>query len=126
MKKLIGFLIIFIATGVSMWITNPKVDKHKEAVFKDLSEVLMEQKDRISSENKLQNAILKNLDQGSLDNLVKPFVDIAVSVEDYKVFSLTKLDLGEAVYNVGIGIFGKVFIFPQLKSKVIENIQQFI
>ncbi|HTO14810.1 MAG TPA: hypothetical protein VLZ83_03530 [Edaphocola sp.] len=126
MKKLFGFLMIFLATGLTMFFSNPKIDKHKEAVFQVLSSVILEEKEKISISDNVQSNILKKMDQESLDNFVKPFVDYAVSIKDYKVFSITYIDLGDAVYTVGVGVFGKVFIFPKLKTKVRDNIQQFI
>lgn len=103
-----------------MYQTNPDVKKHQEAVYKELKTVLNEE----LKEN--ANAVmLRDIDPGMIEQLALPIVSEAVSVDDYKVFSITKVSVGAGVYPVGIGVFSKVFIAPQLRSAVKEELGKY-
>ncbi len=119
MKKRYLFLIIFLLTGIAMYYTNPAPEKHKKAVYTELKSALNEE---LQSS---QNTLLKDIDVSLLEKLAEPMIAEAVEVADYKVFSLTKINLGNKLQPVGIGVFSKVFIAPQLKSKVKEELGKY-
>lgn len=119
MKKRYLFLIIFILTGIVMFFTNPGIEKHQKAVYSSLQSVFEEE---FKGE---RAAILKDLDISMVEKMVQPMIKEAVIVEDYKVFSLTKLDLGNQIQPIGIGLFSTVFIAPQFKSKIKEEIEKY-
>ena len=126
MKKHYIFLIIFLLTAVGMYFTNPSPEKHREAIFSVLAEVLKDKKQALEKDGFKMKNLLQNLNDESMTEMVKPFVEQAVKVEDYKVFSISKIDLGTNVYPVGIGVFGMVFIAPQMKSKIKENLDKYL
>ena len=125
MKKWYAFLLIFILTGITMWLTNPGMDKHEKAVGKAITEALSEEKARLAEDGNLP-PMLKALNDDMLDMMISPLVHQSVIREDYVVCSLTRLKLGTADHRVGIGLFGKVFIAPQLKTTIKDNIQQYL
>jgi hypothetical protein len=125
MKKWFAFLIIFILTGFTMWLTNPGQDKHERAVAKAITEALSEEKVRLTEAGNLP-PMLKELNEDMLDMMISPLVNQSVTREDYVVYSLTRLKLGAEDHRVGIGLFGKVFIAPQLKTTIKDNIQQYL
>lgn len=120
MKKRYLFLVLFVLTGIVMYQTDPPLEQHQEAVYKELAAVLDEElKDDANA------AMLKDIDPKMIEQLARPIVAEAVSVDDYKVFSLTKVRVGDQVHPVGIGVFSKVFIAPQLRSAVKEEIGKY-
>ena len=111
--------MIFVLTGSVMYVTNPGIEKHQQAIYSELKSVL-------DDELKGPKAkILKDLDLSMLEQLAQPMINEAVIVDDYKVFSITKLSLGNQIQPVGIGVFSKVFIAPQFKSKVKEEVGKY-
>lgn len=126
MKKRYIFLIIFILTAVGMYLSNPSPEKHREAIFGVLAEVLKDKKQALEKDGFKMKNLLQNLNDESMTEMVKPFVEQAVTVDDYQVFSISKIDLGTNVYPVGIGVFGMVFIAPQVKSKIKENLDKYL
>lgn len=128
MKKRYLFLLIFLLTGILMYLTNPGPEKHRKAVYSEIESILKEQKQQLLQANANPNLskMLEGLNDESIQSMVVPFLEQAVLVADYKFFSLTRIDLGTGVYTVGLGIFGKVFIAPQLKEKVKENITKYL
>ncbi len=119
MKKRYLFLIIFILTGIVMYFTNPSIEKHQQAVYAELKSVIDEELKGSNAEK------LKDINPAMLEQLAQPMTAEAVVVEDYKVFSLTKLNLGTQIQPVGLGVFSKVFIAPQFKTKVKEEIGKY-
>lgn len=125
MKKWFAFLLIFILTGITMWLTNPGPEKHEQAVAKAITEALSEEKLRLTDAGNLP-PMLKELNEDMLGMMIGPLVKQSVIREDYVVCSLTRLKLGAEDHRVGIGLFGKVFIAPQVKTTIKENIQQYL
>lgn len=126
MKKRYLFLIIFLLTGIVMYVTNPKPEQHRKAVYVAIEGILKEQKEQLLKSNNNLSKMLEGVNDESIQSMVLPFLEQAVKVEDYKVFSLTRIDLGTGTYTVGLGIFGKVFIAPQLKEEVKANMTKYL
>lgn len=126
MKKRYLFLIIFLLTGIVMYVTNPKPEKHRQAVYHAIEGILKEQKEQLLKSNNNLSKMLEGVNDESIQSMVLPFLEQAVIVEDYKVFSLTRIDLGTGSYTVGLGLFGKVFIAPQLKEEVKANMTRYL
>lgn len=128
MKKRYLFLLIFLLTAIVMYVTNPGPEKHRKAVYAEIESILKAQKQQLLQSNTHPNVskMLEGLNDESIQSMVVPFLEQAVLVADYKFFSLTRIDLGTGVYTVGLGVFGKVFIAPQLKEQVKKNITQYL
>ncbi|RQO32428.1 hypothetical protein DBR32_02145 [Taibaiella sp. KBW10] len=125
MKKRYVFLLIFLLTGMVMFFSNPKEQTHRDAVSKEIMSALSEEKDQIEQKGNLAGVMMNNLNDDVFKLMVTPMVKNAVIREDYVVFSLTRLKLGAIDRRVGIGLFGKVFIAPQVKTTIKDNIQQY-
>lgn len=126
MKKKYLFLLILILTGIIMFWSNPKAEKHQDAVSKEIMSALTEEKDQIEQKGNFAGKVMNRLDDNMFQLMVTPLVKNAVIREDYVVFSITRLKLGSVDRRVGIGLFGKVFIAPQVKSTIKDNIHQYL
>lgn len=120
MKKLIFFLIIFIGTGVTMWLTNPTEAIHKKVVLETIYEAIEEEALMSNS-----STIINQLKEKFSNELALQIINQAVIVEDYRVFSLTKIDLGTRMQAIGLGVFSKVFLAPQVKEKIKSEIKKY-
>ena len=124
MKKSWLFLIIFILTGLVMYFTNPKEAAHKAAITAQVLEAIEEEKSESTTVSGWFEKMAGNASDYLLKLVVQPVVNNTVSVEDYKVFSLTRLKIQDVDRRVGIGIFGKVFIAPQVKTNIRAYLKQ--
>jgi hypothetical protein len=120
MKKLIFFLLIFTATGVSMWLSNPDEAKHKKEVLETLTAAIEEEAQQSNN-----TPLLKQLKEQFSNELTLQIINQAVVVENYKVFSLTKIYLGTEVHTIGLGVFSQVFLVPQVKERIKAEIKKY-
>ncbi|MFT5884185.1 MAG: hypothetical protein ACI9IP_000640 [Arcticibacterium sp.] len=111
-------LLILLAIALLGVFTNPPLEKHQKAI-----------EDKVKS--------LKNLD-GDVDgdtlkklgallgeavglNTMSKYLNNNVKIHDLKVLSLTKLKINGDYKTVGIGAFGKVFLFDDVKNFMDEK-----
>jgi len=111
-------LLILLAIALLGVFTNPPLEKHQKAI-----------EDKVKS--------LKNLD-GDVDgdtlkklgallgeaiglNTMSKYLNNNVKIDDLKVLSLTKLKINGDYKTVGIGAFGKVFLFDDVKNFMDEK-----
>lgn len=124
MKKRWLFLFIFIITGIVMYFTNPDENAHKEAVSREVLAAIQEEKSESKTISGWFEKMAGNASDYMLKLVVKPVIDNTVSVENYVVFSLTRLKIQDIDRRVGIGLFGKVFIAPQVKTNIRAYIKE--
>lgn len=94
----IGFLLL------ELMVTNPPIEDHRVALLERMKEK-MEESTNCDSKNDLQKAreaICMAID--------KSLVDKAVSIENYLFFSITKFSIGDNVKEVGVGLWGHIWI----------------
>lgn len=95
-------LLILAAVAVIAFVTNPNdLYKHQDAV-------LNYYKNHVANES--NNFLVTDFTNGLVESLVTP----QISYEDYYLFSLTKVK--DEI--IGIGAFGKIFIYKELDSNI--------
>lgn len=113
--------ILLIIIFIIAFSTNPNISSHQEEV-KDKLNVYLEKaikKTVVDSDNewsKLGEIFGTYLGNTALDEIVKT----SVSSDNYMFFSTTKFNFLGKKNVIGIGVFGKVFIFPEF-DKELDN-----
>lgn len=125
MKFLRILLIIVVVLAVIGAFTNPCEEQHKEALKNSMREGLSRalQNNGINANNTFFNAITDDLYNNYIWNSL---LDKEVKRNNYFVFSTTTLNYLNKEYTAGVGIFGKVYIFPQVEAQVADRINKFI
>ena len=117
MRKLV-FLLILALIAV---FTNPSLEKHQQAVAEKVKNLKEMDEDVDGDDLKRIGALLG--DAIGLNTMEK-YLNNNVKTEDLKVFSLTKLKINGEYKTVGIGAFGQVFLFDDIKSFVLEKSEE--
>ncbi len=107
MRKLI-FLLVVALVAV---FTNPSIDDHKKAVAQKVTDLKKIDEDIDGDDLKRMGAVLG--DAIGLNTMEK-YLNNHVEVKDFKVCSLTQLKVNGEFKTIGMGIFGKVFLFDNL------------
>ena len=94
--------IILIAIVVIAAITNPDKAMHREAVKDEVKELV---RDEIGDSD-IESFFGKIIVGALLDT----FVEQAITVDNYLVFSLSKMRIDNKDKVIGIGLFGHVFV----------------
>jgi hypothetical protein len=112
MKKLIAFCVVIIVAV----ITNPKKDDHVDVVKTKISQAaLSEVAESASSGSEFEQAgaiVGMTLGVKVIDTMIESLLE----VNNYLLFSLTKLSYGGKERIIGIGAFGNVWLFADLKE----------
>ena len=106
---------LIIILGLILFLTNPSLSKHKVAVANEGMGILKETK---------LDGIFELFGGGEefTDNLFKS----STRRQNYFLFSLTEFDMGEDYGGssvIGIGAFGYVYIFPQVREEILSQIE---
>lgn len=119
------FLVILGVILLIAYLTNPKEELHKEMLEIRLMEVLDE-----TMLERQDDVIAFTAWKLAGRQVVETFADNYISVDNYFLFSLTRLHWDGESYITGIGGFGKVYITKRLNSelaeKMIENIENLV
>lgn len=123
MKKWIGWIIVALIILMA-YITNPDVDKHKLVLNNRLTEAI----DQAMLER--NNDIEQMAWQLGKKEITSMFIDKYMTVDDYKVLSLTRIHWAGKSYIVGIGGFEQVYITrkldKELAHQIIDNVDSYI
>lgn len=114
MSKTRIFALFVVAIMLAAVFTNPKKEQH-EAIVKAKAEELL--KKQVGEKEKGFIAIGMQL---LGNNLVDNFISNTVVVENYYLFSLTKIKWQGKEITIGGGAFGKVWISPKVDEKADE------
>ena len=106
------FLIIFLLTGVTMWLSNPSESKHKAAIKTAFERAF----NNYEGNEQVKANIQKLMAEPVYKELLIPAIDQATEHKDYVVFSTTNLSVNQANTPIAIGVFGFVFVFPQFQT----------
>ena len=112
--------ITLIITGfiiLALMATNPSIEDHREGVKKIY-------KEKLEKINKQENGNLgAQIGTGIASLIGDGFIDKIVSRDNYLLFSLTKVSLGDKSKNIGVGILGNVFIkdYDDIKESLSGN-----
>ncbi len=118
-------LILLLITLIAAVITNPDEEKHKEAMKETMRNGLSKalQSNGIKEGNTFHNAITKDLYE---NYLWTSLIEKEVERKNYFVLSVSQVKYGGKEYTAGIGILGKVYIFPQVEKEVTNRINKLI
>lgn len=95
--------LVFIVIIVAAFMTNPDKDTHVKKINKKLYDILpVGQK----------TSIVKEI--GKL--VTNPILDKLITVENYYVFSVSKIELLGASETIGYGVFGMVFFTDKVNE----------
>lgn len=116
-KILLAVALLFLVAVVS----NPDTAKHQEVIKSELKKIVGEEMNKKKQEN-----LGKEGDQwekagealGSLfaNSMIDALVGQVVSADSYFLFSITQATWEGKTKNIGIGAFGKVWLFGDLKD----------
>ena len=111
------YLIILGFILLALMATNPSIEDHREGVKKMYKEKLAE----LNKDKKDDVATQIGTGIGML--IGDGFIDKIVSRDNYLLFSLTKVSLGNKTRNIGVGILGQVIVqdYEKIKSTIDEN-----
>jgi hypothetical protein len=111
-----GILIILII-GILSFLSNPSESVHKGVIKTKMNEFLKVEANKLTKESTDSFAELGNslgiIVGGSLVNVI---VDETISVDNYHLFSLTKITYDGETKIIGIGVFGNIFLAPELND----------
>jgi len=108
-------LILLALIGGAI-ITNPPQEKHEQVVAAKAKQILQEQ---LSYEH--QDAIEFGM-QLFGDQLVKRFMKDNIKIENYYLFSTTKVRWQSKDVVIGIGAFGHIWLSSKIDEKLTEVI----
>jgi hypothetical protein len=113
------FFILLVAIGA--FATNPSAAEHKLILKDKMRELLNTEMDKLKSENDNEFSQLGVTFGAALGGMiVDKFIDQNVRVDDYYLFSITNVYYEGKKNPVGMGIFGKVILHPDI-DKVVKN-----
>lgn len=112
-----GFIfLILIAIAAIAFFTNPDKEVHKEAIIarsnQVIEEIIAERNDKVSSAAW----------QLGGEKLLSEFVESNVTVDNYYLFSIPKVNWDGKSYQIGVGAFGKVYITKNLNKDLVQPI----
>lgn len=110
MRNNLLILLVIALIGV---FTNPPLEKHQEAIEQKVNDLENINGDVDGDTLKKLGALLG---EAVGLNTMSKYLNNNVKIEDLKVLSLTKLKINGNYKTVGIGAFGKVFLFDDVKN----------
>lgn len=116
------FVLFFIVlVGIGAFATNPSSVEHKLILKDKMRELLNAEMDKIKVGNDNEFSQLGVTFGAALGGMiVDKFIDQSVKVDDYYLFSITNVYYEGKKNPVGLGIFGKVILHPDIDN-VIKN-----
>jgi hypothetical protein len=118
-----GLLVLFfiLLVGIGAFATNPSSAEHKLILKDKMRELLNTEMDKLKSENDNEFSQLGVTFGAALGGMiVDKFIDESVRVDDYYLFSITNVYYEGKKNPVGLGIFGKVILHPDI-DKIVKN-----
>jgi hypothetical protein len=106
-------LVIFGFILLVMLVTNPSVEDHRQAVMDEIEKKITGSQASNQSED-----VWSQIGMKIGESIGKVVLDQAVERDNYLLFSVTILKLNNSKREVGIGIFGKVWIFEGDKKNL--------
>lgn len=114
-------LLFILLVGIGAFATNPSSAEHKLILKDKMRELLNTEMDKLKSENDNEFSQLGVTFGAALGGMiVDKFIDESVRVDDYYLFSITNIYYEGKKNPVGLGIFGKVILHPDI-DKVVKN-----
>lgn len=120
MKKILLFIVVVVLAVA--YFTNPTTEKHQQTA-KEMAERIVEKK--LSSFN-VPASWLKSENNSIVDDFTDKLIKQYVFVDNYYLFSLTKVEWEGEEYPVGVGLFGYVFIFEKVEEVINQKIDEYL
>lgn len=118
MKKSFLFLSFFTLITIIAVLTNPDRERHKEVIKNKVNIAMQKSMTRHSgSQASTGQALGMMLGGFFIDNII----DQMISIDNYVLFSTTKVTMDGETHVVGIGIFGNVFVTNEI-DEFLENV----
>lgn len=117
------FLFFIVLVCLGAFATNPTSVEHKLILKDKMREYLKTEIDKMQLENDNKFAALgASLGAAFGGVIVDKFIDENVLVDDYFLFSITNVRWDGEMKTVGVGIFGKVILHPDIDKKMKEGL----
>jgi hypothetical protein len=107
-------LVIFGFILLAMMTTNPSLEDHRQAVLDEI------EKKASASQTNSQSDMWGLLGTRIGESIGKVILDQAIERDNYLLFSVTILKFNNTERNIGIGVFGKVWMFEEIQ-KTLEH-----
>ena len=117
------FLFFIVLVCLGAFVTNPTSVEHKLILKDKMREYLNTEIDKMQLENDNKFAALgASLGAAFGGIIVDKFIDENVVIDDYYLFSITNVRWEGKIKMVGVGIFGKVILHPDIDKKLKEGL----
>ena len=114
MSKTRIFALSMIILMLIAFFSNPKQEQH-EKIVREKAIVLLKQQAGKQNEQVVDFGI-----QLFGNTLIDQFMQNHVRIENYYLFSLTKIRVGHQENTIGGGLFGTVWLSPKIDEKAAE------
>jgi hypothetical protein len=117
------FLFFIFLVCLGAFATNPTSVEHKLILKDKMREYLNTEIDKMQLENDNKFAALgASLGAAFGGVIADKFIDENVVVDDYYLFSITNVRWEGKIKMVGVGLFGKVILHPDIDKKLKEGL----
>ena len=126
-RNLYLFFLLLLCIGA--FATNPSSAEHKLILKDKMRQLLNSEIDKLKSENDNEFDQLGATFGAAIGGAIggaftDKFVDENVVVDDYYLFSITKVRYKGKSNIVGLGVFGKVILHPDMEKTVKNSLPQ--
>lgn len=121
------FFILLVCIGA--FATNPSSVEHKLILKDKMRQFLNTEMDKLSNENDNEFAQLGATIGATLGAsfggvLTDKFIEDHVVIDDYYLFSVTNVNYDGKKNPIGLGVFGKVILHPDIEKMVKNGLPQ--
>lgn len=124
MKKSAIVLIVLGIIILLAALTNPKEPKHEAAIKESLRSGLSKS---LKANGVKNNEFYEEMTGSLFENVLwDKVMEESVSRNNYFLFSTSKLNYLGKEYTAGLGLFGMVWVFPQVEEQTAAKFNQLI
>ena len=112
--------ILIVGSIILLALTNPKENEHKEKLTNTFTRSLSNNTDYGDLGSGGLESLGSSLGLALGDSFISIIMSSLISVENYVLFSLTKVNVEQKSKTIGIGVLGNVYIFNEA-TRIIEE-----